>query len=604
MPKIHHGEVNYTGIHMLRIHLIALALTAILIACGNTNSRPGEGTSDPAGQVVSHESEIAEKIDRYLRAMESLGFSGAIIVSQGDEVVLREGYGLADRETRRPYTPATVQSHGSITKQMTAAAILLLESRGELCVEDSVGTYLDGVPEDRRGITLHHLLTHSSGMPAGIGPDEEPIETQAYLERAMAEPLEFQPGTGYAYSNVGYALLGLVVEQVTGQSYEAFLREELLLPAGLAETGYVLPGWDRDRLAQGYRNGELWGMVYGRGWLDDGPSWHLRANGGLHTTVDDMRRWLDTVRGRGVLSAETTRRWTMGYVDEPWGDSQYAYGWVVRDTEWGPMIAHSGSNRIFSADFVWLPEPEVFVYIQGNTSMIPARGQRSQILAAAFDPEFHMPPLVEPDADASPEDAEARVGTYRLDGGSLELTADDTRLVAKLWGQSTLDLMLGHTAEQREWSADLNRRTAEAMGRLETGQEDALAGLLSEGEDPIGPTRVLLDRIAQLNRSTLEKLHVVGSFENVPGSRFEDLGPWTTFAYAEFDNWNQYWNIIWNSDGTYWGTTSGPWPSFTLVPTAERQYRAVRQEPPWDTVDLRFEDECLAATELRACPEK
>ena len=72
------------------------------------------------------------------------------------------------------------------------------------------------------------------------------------------------------------------------------------------------------------------------------------------------------------------------------------------------------------------------------------------------------------------------------------------------------------------------------------------------GEDPIGPTRVLLDRIAQLNQSTLQKLHVIGSFENVPGSRFEDLGPWTTFVYAEFDNWNQYWNIIWSSDGTYW----------------------------------------------------
>ena len=607
---------------MLRIYLITLALTAILVGCGGTNSRPEEGTLGPGGQVASHRSEIAEKIDRYLRAMESLGFSGAIIVSEGNEVVLRAGYGLADREKRRPYTPETVQTHGSITKQMTAAAILLLESRGELSVEDSIATYLDGVPRDRRSITLHHLLTHSSGMPAGIGPDEEPIEAQAYVERAMAAPLEFEPGTRYAYSNVGYALLGLVVEQVTGQSYEAVLRKEVLLPAGLADTGYMLPDWDRDRLAQGYHKGELWGTVYGRGWLDDGPSWHLRANGGLHTTVDDMRQWLETVRGRGVLSAEATQRWTKGYIDEPWGDSQYAYGWVVSNSKWGPMIAHSGSNRIFSADFVWLPEPEMFVYIQGNTSMIPARGQRGQILAAAFDPAFQMPPLVEPDADASPEDAETRVGTYRLDGGSVELTADDTRLVAKVWGQSMLDLMLGHTVEQRERSADLNRRTAEAMSRLEAGMEDKglgsdldfeqkiagaeaqIAEMLAQGEDPIGPTRVLLDRIAQLNQSTLQKLHVIGSFENVPGSRFEDLGPWTTFVYAEFDNWNQYWNIIWSSDGTYWGTASGPWPSFTLVPTAEGEYKAVRQEPPWDTVELHFQDECLVATELRACLEK
>ncbi len=359
----------------------------------------------------------------------------------------------------------------------------------------------------------------------------------------MAESLEFEPGTGYAYSNVGYALLGLVVEQVTGQSYEAFLRQELLLPAGLAETGYLLPDWDRDRLALGYRKGELWGAVYGRGWLDDGPSWHLRANGGLHTTVDDMRQWLETVRGRGVLSAEATRRWTTGYVDEPWGDSRYAYGWVVRDTEWGPMIAHGGDNRIFSADFVWLPEPELFFYIQGNSSMVPARLQRDRILAAAFDPEFQMPPLVAPDAGARPEDAGVRVGTYRLDGGSIEVTADDTRLVAKLWGQSTLDRLLGHTAERRERAAELNRRTAEAMGRLEAGQEDALAGLLAEGEDPIGPTRVLLDRISRFG--TLEKLHFIGSFENVPGSRFEDRGPWRRSCTRS------------STTGTSTGTSSG-----------------------------------------------
>ena len=435
---------------MRRNHLTALALTAILIGCGSSDSRPGEGKSDPVVEAVSHESEIAEKIDRYLSAMESLGFSGAIIVKHGGEVVLRKGYGLADRETRRPYTPTTVQSHGSITKQMTAAAILLLESRGELSVNDSIELYFDEVSEDKRAITLHHLLTHSSGMPGGIGPDEEPIGAQAYVEHAMAEPLGFEPGTGYGYSNVGYSLLGLIVERVSGQSFESFLREELLLPAGLTETGYLIPEWDRNRLAVGYRNGERWGYVHGRGWLDDGPSWHLRANGGLHTTVDDMHRWLNTVRGHGVLEAETARRWTTGYVREGSSESRYAYGWVVRDTEWGRMINHRGSNRIFSAEFVWLPEQELFFYIQGNTSMIAALEQRSRLLAAAFDAEFLMPPLVEPDAGARPEEARERAGNYHLDEGSLELTADDTRLVAKLSGQAVLNSMLNPAEERRK----------------------------------------------------------------------------------------------------------------------------------------------------------
>jgi len=593
-------------IHMRRIHLIAIALASILIGCGSADSRPGEDTSDPAGGVVSHQSQIGEKVDRYLSAMEALGFSGAIIVTHGGEVVLREGYGLADREARRPYTPTTIQSCGSITKQITGAAILLLESRGELSVDDPIDLYFDDLPEDKQAITLHQLLTHSSGLPGGVGPDEEPIGARAYLDRLMAEPLQFGPGSGYGYSNAGYSLLGMIVEGVSGQSYEAFLRDELLLPAGLTETGYLLPEWDRDRLAVGYRNGERWGVVYERGWLEDGPGWHLRANGGLHTTVDDMHRWLNTVRGRGVLGAEAARRWTTGYVKEGSSESRYGYGWVVRDTEWGRMINHRGSNTIFSAEFVWLPEQELFFYIQGNTSMVSALDQRSRLLAAAFDDEFLMPPLVEPDPDASPEEARERAGNYHLDGGSLELTADDTRLVAKLSGQAVLNSMLNPAQEQRKRLEELNRRAREAMDRLEAGQADALAGMVGEDEDPVERTRPFLDRIAQISEhfGSLRSLRLIGSFENVPGSRFADLGPWTTFVHADFEHWNQYWNIIWNSDGTYRGNWSGPWPSFILVPTAEAKYRGVRQGPPWETVDLHFDDECLVVGELRACRQK
>ncbi len=596
---------------MNRVYFIVVVLAAVLIGCGSTGSRSDEGAPDPASEAVIHESEIAERVDRYLSAMESLGFSGAIIVDHEGDVVLRKGYGFADRETRRPYRPTTVQSHGSITKQMTAAAILLLESRGDLSVDDSIELFFDEVPEDKRGITLHQLLTHSSGMSGGIGPDDEPIAAQAYIKRAMAEPLGFEPGTGYGYSNVGYALLGLIVERVSGETYEAFLRQQLLLPAGLADTGYVLPEWERDRVAVGYRNGERWGYVHGRGWLEDGPNWNLRANGGLHTTVNDMNRWLNTVRGQGVLSAEATRRWTTGYVKEESSESRYGYGWVVRDTQWGRMINHGGSNLIFSAELVWLPDQDLFFYIQGNasmisTSMISALGQRDRLLAAAFDAEFLVPPLVEPDPDARPEDASERAGNYHLDEGALELTADDTRLVAKLSGQAVLNAMLDPAEEQRTRFAELNRRTRDAMDRLEAGQEDALAGMIRANEDPVELTRPFLDRISQISSQfgDLQSLHLIGSFENVPGSRFADLGPWTTFVYAEFEHWNQYWNLIWNSDGTYRGNWSGSWPSLILVPTAEGRYTGVGQEPPWQTVELRFEDECLVATELRACREK
>lgn len=565
-------------------------------------SLPHPGEPSLAVDWFAEDSKIGVNIDRYLSGIEALGFSGAIIVSEGDEVVLRKGYGLADRETRRPYTPKTIQTHGSITKQMTAAAILLLESRGEVSVNDSITKYFDQVSEDKQDITIHQLLTHSSGLPGGIGSDNEQIGAQGYIDRVMTEPLQFDPGSGYGYSNTGYSLLGMIVERVSGQSYEAFLRKELLLPAGLTETGYILPDWDRDRMAIGYRNGEHWGEVYERGWIEDGPNWHLRANGGLHTTVDDMYKWLKTVQGRGVLDEDVVKRWTTGYVSENNGYSDYGYGWVVYDHDkWGKVITHSGSNRIFEADFVWLPEKDLFFYIQGNSSMVPAASQGGNILAVAFDSGFLMPPLVEMNHSANPETAQKREGMYQLDGGHMELTADDTRLFAKLTGQPVFDLMFRHSEEHKKRFADLNDRTREAMNRLQAGREDALSGMLHEDDDPIAFTDPFLRRINQIGN--LDSLHVIGTFANTPGSRFYDSGPWTTFVYSEFANWNQYWNLIWNRDGTFKENRSGPWPSFILVPTAEGQYTGVRQGRPWDTIELHFEDECLVIEKLRACSE-
>ena len=588
---------------MLNKLLIFFLIVFNFYSCMSRNNNNAAVSGDKTISNVEVKSEIGKNIDRYLSGMEALGFSGAIIVSEGEEVVLRKGYGLADRETRRPYTSNTIQTCGSITKQFTAAAILLLESRGKLSVNDTITKYFNQVPNDKKNITIHQLLTHSSGLPGAIGPDDEPIGKQGYLDRAMKAPLQFSPGSSYSYSNTGYSLLAMIIEKISGQSYEAFLREELLLPAGLTETGYILPNWNRDQMAIGYRKGERWGEVYKRGWIEDGPNWHLRGNGGIHTTVDDMFKWLKTVQGRGVLKEDVAKRWTTGYVTESNGYSNYGYGWVVYEhNRWGRIITHSGSNRIFEANFVWVPEKDFFFYIQGNTSMFPAAsvGSSSNILDAAFDSTFMMPPLVQIADSAKPETARQRAGTYYLDGGNLELMADDTRLFAKLTGQSVFDLMFNHSEEQKSRFAELNNRTRIAMDKLQKGQKDALSVMIGNGDNPVEFTEPFLRRINQIGN--LDSLHVIGTFANEPGSRFHDSGPWTTFVYAEFANWNQYWNLIWNEDGTYKENRSGPWPSFVLIPIGKGQYQGVRLGPPWDIKEIHFEDNCLIIDRQQACP--
>jgi CubicO group peptidase (beta-lactamase class C family) len=350
---------------------------------------PADAVADTgADTLLDPSSGAAVRADRFLSGLEAMGFSGAIIVEEGGRVVLRAGYGLADRAARLPYTPATVQDMGSITKPLTAAAILLLEQRGVLSVSDPITRFFEGVPADKRGVTLHHLLTHQAGFRVALGRDADPIGGKEFLRMALASPLGFEPGTGYDYSNVGYSLLGLVMEQVSGRGYEEFLREELLLPLGMQSTGYVHAVWPESALAYGYRLGELYGRTPEQGWRADGPGWHLRANGGLQTTVGDMNRWLAMLRGDGPLSAAQVARWTTGYADERGGGSSYGYGWeVVEEGPFGRMIAHNGGNPAFGADFVWLPDRDVFFYVQGNNSLVSAPSLRRDLLRAILDPD-------------------------------------------------------------------------------------------------------------------------------------------------------------------------------------------------------------------------
>ncbi len=585
----------------------ALPIALTLAGCVTPAPAPDSGLPGPPPPEASAAPPTAsvERLADYLGRLEALGFSGAVIVEQDGEVVLREGYGLADRATRRPYSPETVQTHGSITKQVTAAAILLLESQGKLRVEDPITAFFAEVPADKQGITLHQLLTHSAGLPDAIGPDREPIGAEEFAARAFSQPLQFEPGTGQSYSNVGYSLLGIVVERVSGRGYEAFLRDELFLPAGLRDTGYLLPGWDEDRLAFGYEDGELWGRVYRREWRDDGPGWNLRANGGLHTTVDDMHRWLAVLRGKGPLPPAAVAKWTAPHVEEP-GADHYGYGWEVAQTELGRFVGHNGGNGIFSADFLWLPDAGLFVYIQGNTSLILASQLREALFGALFDPDFTMPPAVATDDSldgaAAAAAAAAREGVYGVEGGAIALTADDLRLVAALSGQPVLDAALGRDPALGERFAELNARAAAAMRRIEAGRDDAFEGLVQPDEDPAARAGRLLARLERAGGRV--SLTLVGSVENLPGTRFVDFGPWATFFRAELPEQVQTWTVLWRADGTYRGTAIGPpsdLPSFVLVPTGAGAYDAVGREPPWRRTEFRFRGDCVVVGGLEGC---
>ena len=285
--------------------------TAILsLVCAIAGAAPASAQRAPAMPppsdivVAGRTGAVADSV---LRAAELEGFSGVALVAHEGEVLLQKGYGLADREARTPMTPAAVVQIGSNTKDFTALAILQLIQAGRIGPDDPITRFFPEVPVDKRGITVWQLLTHRAGLIGNLGADFEPVIRDSMLARLMRTPLRSVPGVEMFYSNAGYAALAAIVEIVSGQPYEAYVRDYITTPLGLQDTGYLLPGFDARRLARGYQGEEPQPTMLERPHLPDGHAWHLRGAGGLLSTVHDMYRFYRALSEDGRLISAAVR---------------------------------------------------------------------------------------------------------------------------------------------------------------------------------------------------------------------------------------------------------------------------------------------------------
>lgn len=416
--------------HMRSHHLASVPMILLAMACSAPVQQ--ETRQQPVTDLT------AARIDSFLLAITGAGFNGSVLVMRGDSVFLDKGYGLRDRELNLPNTPATVHAIGSITKQFTAACILKLQETGKLKVTDRMSTYLNGVPADKSGITLHHLLTHSAGFPGAIGDDNEAIDGGAFTKLAMGTPLEFTPGTSYAYSNVGYSLLGIIVEHVSGMAYERYLHDSLLVPAGILRTGYRLPDWSKEELAIGYRkDGTRWGTMLDHPIVNGGPGWHLRANGGLLSTTHDMADWIDALRSNKVLSKASTDAMIAPHVEEGEGaGSFYGYGWALFTTKRGTrLITHNGGNGVQFADVLWFADEGVRVVLMSNANKRGMQDVAWEIGRMVFDPTY-QPRMGEP-SELLPAIPDGPMGD-RLKALSAVIVANTTDAGLKEWFRANL----------------------------------------------------------------------------------------------------------------------------------------------------------------------
>lgn len=312
-------------------------------------------------------SPIDKKLDDYLNLEAEQGLSGVIAVKRADQEILYKCIGYSDKGRKIKNSQNTVFDIGSLTKQFTGAAILKLEMEGKLSVEDSLIRYFPGIPEDKIGITIHHLLTHSSGFPKRIGSDYESLTKEDFLSRSFNTRLLFEPGEKFDYSHLGYSLLGILIENVSGMSYEQFLMLHFFEPIGMSRTGYVLPEWDLSEVANGYRKCKNWGKPMDLSWGTEGPYWNLKANAGLLSTASDLMAWRTALEGDNILNEDAKKKYLSKHIREGKASSYYSYGWMVANSQRGTItFAHEGGNGKFYSDWINYPQEQVSILVMTN----------------------------------------------------------------------------------------------------------------------------------------------------------------------------------------------------------------------------------------------
>ena len=331
---------------------------------------PSVAAAQPADPVTA-------TLAAYIDEIEAEGAAGVVLVAQGSEARFRRGFGHADCAGTAPMTAEHLVMMGSITKELTQLLSYVLVEEGEVAFEDPIGRYLDGLPARTAAITVGQLVRHTSGLPDLIDErgrrvrytveyDYLPVSRAELVERTAKAELIFPPGRREEYSNLGYNLLGALLEIATGETYESLLASRIFDKAGMTDTGYGFADGRQRSFAEGCRRGaKRWGSpIVDRMWGPEGASWNLKAAGGLLTTVDDLARWLGGLHDGRFLGPEMQRR----YLDERL---------VVSPTLGERVMGPAGSNGIFNAVAYWAEKSDLRIVVV--TSRSDHRAERDGI---------------------------------------------------------------------------------------------------------------------------------------------------------------------------------------------------------------------------------
>lgn len=544
--------------------LFRLTLLAPAIALSAASLSAQDAAAAPT------DAQLVARVHEYMGRLAGFGYAGGVLVVRDGKVVLQRSYGMADRAAGIRADTNTVYNLGSITKQFTAAAILRLEEMGKLRTTESISRFFPDAPADKRAITLHQLLTHTAGFNSDYSPSDYEENTRSeYMRRMFAAPLRAPPGAAHFYSNAGYSMLAAIVELVTDRDYETALRELVLQPAGMRETGYKAPGWAPGRVAHGYQSGRDWGTIVERIAPAAAPYWALRGNGGLHTTLGDMARWDAALNDTRVLTDSSRRKFMTGYVNEgPGGESQYAYGWAVMKTSRGTrLVTHNGGNGVYVAELLRFVDDRVTIFVASTASNLTATETVRVLSRIVFGQPYELPPLR---VAVAPTVLAAAAGSYRLpDGSRLVLRTDDGRLMAEAVGQQAYALLLtGDTASPSD-ATTLNARSRIINQAVVEGNIGPLRAAMGPG----GPDSAeVAQQEGQMMESRRQRFGTLRSAE-VLGTVHDSRGGLQTTVRLNFERGGVTNIYIWDCAGQLMDLGARPYQAVELIPSESGEFR-------------------------------
>lgn len=376
------GPASHNCTMLRTFRSASLVLCLYLISTVLSFTAYGRGQSVDAKRVLEQE-------DAYIAAQTvSQHFRGAVLVGMDGKIVFEKAYGPANEEWNIPNTLETKFRIASLTKQFTAACILILQQDGLVNIQDQISNYLPELPVAWRSVTIHQLLTHTSGVPNPNYDSEQykkiqriGATPQELIALVANHPLDFTPGTEWNYSNTGYILLGMLIEELSGQSYAHFLKTKIFEPLGMTNSGYDRETDILRQRASGYQISD--GHLGNADFIDMTTPF---SAGGIYSTVEDMFRWNEALARPGVLlSAESLKQMFTEYTEATHQGQHYGYGVVISRQKFGKLLYyHGGGVEGFSSSVQRYPEDRLSIVVLSNLASFKPWDLGDHIAAGIF----------------------------------------------------------------------------------------------------------------------------------------------------------------------------------------------------------------------------